>query len=65
MIPMSWLSVDNLQLEQAAAAIVGAFSQLHDKGLIGDADLVELSYRFAGELVDVEAVLARGRSARR
>jgi hypothetical protein len=26
----------------------------------GDADLLELSYRFAGELVDVERVLERG-----
>lgn len=52
---------DNLQLARAAGAIVGAFGQLHDKGLIGDADLLELSYRFAGELVDVEQVLVRGR----
>ncbi len=52
---------DNLQLAQAVSSIVGAFSGLHDKGLIGDADLVELSYRFAGELVDVEQVLERGR----
>ncbi len=52
---------DNLQLAQAAASIVSAFLGLHDKGLIGDADLLELSYRFAGELVDVEQVLERAR----
>ena len=48
---------DNLQLAPSAAQIVTAFGQLHDKGLIGDADLLDLSYRFAGELVDVEAML--------
>jgi len=42
---------DNLQLAQAAAAIVGAFGQLHDKGIIDDAALLDLAYRFAGELV--------------
>ena len=52
---------DNLQLAQSAAAIVGAFRQLHDKGLIGDADRQDVAYRFAGELVDVEKVLERGR----
>ena len=40
---------------------MSAFSGLHDKGLIGDADLLDVAYRFAGELVDVEAVLERGR----
>jgi hypothetical protein len=33
------------------------FGQLRDKGFIGDAALVNQSYRFAGELVDVEQVL--------
>jgi hypothetical protein len=51
---------DNLQLAQSAKTIIDGFLQLHDRGLIGDADLVELSYRFAGELVDVEEVLGRG-----
>ena len=41
---------DNLQLAQAAQAIVTAFGALHDKGLIPDEALVDLSYRFAGEL---------------
>jgi hypothetical protein len=48
-------------LAQAAQAIVAAFGALHDKGLIPDEALVDLSYRFAGELVDVEAVLGRAR----
>ena len=52
---------DNLQLAQAAQAIVTAFGALHDKGLIPDEALVDLSYQFAGELVDVEEVLGRAR----
>ncbi|CAA9292671.1 MAG: hypothetical protein AVDCRST_MAG26-4219 [uncultured Chloroflexia bacterium] len=52
---------DNLQLAQAAKAIVDSFGRLHDKGLIDDAALVDLAYRFAGELVDVERVLGRAR----
>jgi hypothetical protein len=49
---------DNLQLAQA---IVSAFGAPHDKGLIPDEALVDLSYRFAGELVGVEEVLGRAR----
>ncbi len=52
---------DNLQLAQSAKTVIDGFSQLHAKGLIGDADLLDLAYRFAGELVDVEAVLERGK----
>ncbi len=50
---------DNLQLAQSAKTIIDGFLQLHDRGLIGDADLLDLSYRFAGELVNVEQVLER------
>ena len=53
---------DNLQLAQSAKSIIDGFMQLHAKGLVGDADLVDLAYRFAGELVDVEAVLDRARA---
>ena len=52
---------DNLQLAQATQAIVATFGALHDKGLIPDEALVDLSYRFAGELVDVDEVLGRAR----
>ena len=47
---------------QSAKTIIDGFLQLHGKGLIGDADLLDLAYRFAGELVDVEAVLERTRA---
>ena len=52
---------DNLALAQSAKTIIDGFTQLHAKGLIGDADLVDLAYRFAGELVDVDEVLGRGK----
>ncbi len=39
--------------------------QLHDKGIICDKDLLDICYRFAGELVDVEQVLERGASRAR
>ncbi len=51
---------DNLQLAQSAKTIIDGFAQLHAKGLIGDRELVDLAYRFAGELVDVDEVLGRG-----
>ncbi len=41
-------------------AIIESFGLLHDKGLIDDTALVDLAYRFAGELVDVDEVLGRG-----
>lgn len=55
---------DNLQLAQSAKTIIDGFVQLYDKGLIGDAELVDLAYRFAGEIVDVEEVLEDGRKPR-
>ena len=51
---------DNLQLAQSAKTIIDGFAQLHEKGLIGDQDLVDLGYRFAGELVNVDEVLGQG-----
>lgn len=53
---------DNLQLAQSAAQIISGFGQLHDKGLMSDADYVDMAYRFAGELVDVDAALERAKS---
>jgi hypothetical protein len=40
---------DNLQLVQSAKTIIDGFAQLHEKGLIGDQDLVDLLYRFGGD----------------
>jgi hypothetical protein len=54
---------DNAALAVAAAAIVGNFKELRDRGLIDDAELLRLSYKFAGEIIDVEEMLARGKAA--
>jgi hypothetical protein len=45
---------DNQALAGAAKAIVEAFTNLHEKGLIDDSELLRLAYRFAGEAVDAE-----------
>jgi hypothetical protein len=50
---------DNSELAGAAAEIVSAFSDLHSRGLIDDAELLRLAYRFAGEVVDIPALLQR------
>lgn len=54
---------DNAALAVAASTAVSAFSSLRDRALIDDGELLRLAYRFAGEVVDVEAMLARGRRA--
>lgn len=48
---------DNSELAGAAAEIVTAFSSLHARGLIDDAELLRLAYRFAGEVVDIPVLL--------
>jgi hypothetical protein len=49
-----------LEPAQLAKTIIDGVTQMHEKGLIGDQDLVDLAYRFAWELVDVDEVLGRG-----
>jgi hypothetical protein len=48
---------DNASLAEAAGRVIAAFSLLHEKGLIEDAELLRLAYRFAGEVVDVDEIL--------
>ncbi len=55
-------SRDNLQLGLAARHIIGVLAQLRDRGLIDDAEMLRLTYRFFGEVADVNDLLARGRS---
>jgi hypothetical protein len=52
---------DNASLAVAAEGIIKAFVQLRDRGLIDDAELLRLAYRFAGEVVDIPAVLQAAR----
>jgi hypothetical protein len=54
---------DNAALAAAASTIVGSFAALRDRGLIDDQEFMRMVYRFAGEVVDIEQLLARGREA--
>jgi hypothetical protein len=54
---------DNAALAAAASTIVGSFAALRDRGLIDDQELMRMAYRFAGEVVDIEELLARGAEA--
>ena len=54
---------DNAALAVAASTIVGSFITLRDRGLIDDQELMRIAYRFCGEVVDVEDMLARGARA--
>ena len=54
---------DNMALAMAASNIMPALGSLREHGLVDDAELLRLFYRFCGESVDVEEMLARGRQA--
>lgn len=53
---------DNVSLAMAASNISQAVKDLRDRGLIDDAELLRLVYRFCGETVDIEELLKRGRA---
>ena len=52
---------DNASLAQAMRA--AALTPLRERGLIDDAELLRLIYRFGGEVADIDALLARARPA--
>ena len=54
---------DNAALATAASTVIGAFSELRDRQLIDDSELLRMSYRFASEVVDIEDMLVRGAAA--
>ena len=54
---------DNVSLAMAASNISSVLGQARDRGLLDDAEYLRLLYRFCGESVDVEEMLARGRKA--
>jgi hypothetical protein len=56
-------SRDNVSLAMATMNIFGVLKDLRDRKLMDDAELLRLVYRFAGEVVDVEDMLARGSQA--
>ena len=49
---------DNAAMALAANNILSAFGQARDRGLIDDAELLRLLYRFSGETIDVEDMLS-------
>jgi hypothetical protein len=51
---------DNAALAQAAAQVAAAWADLRARRVIDDAELLRMVYKFAGELVDVPELLARG-----
>lgn len=54
---------DNVSLAAAGQDITNMLMQLHQQGVIDDKELVRLSYKFAGEVVDVEEIIAAARAA--
>jgi hypothetical protein len=56
---------DNQALASAAASAAAAFGGLRDRGLIDDAELLRLAYRFAGEVVDAQETLRRARGGQK
>lgn len=56
-------SRDNASLAVAATSIFAPFAKLRGMGLIDDAELLRMVYRFSGETTDVEEMLRRGKRA--
>ena len=54
---------DNVALGLAGNHILAVVTQLRDRGLIDDAELLRVAYRFIGETAQVEELLQRGRAA--
>jgi hypothetical protein len=54
---------DNAALAAAGVAVVNAFARLRDREVIDDFELVRMAYKFAGEVVDVDALLKAGEKA--
>jgi hypothetical protein len=54
---------DNAALAVAASTIVGAFTEMRDRGLVDDHELLRVVYKFAGEIGDVEELLKKGGAA--
>lgn len=53
---------DNVSLSMAASNISQVLTNLRDRGLIDDAELLRLVYRFCGETVNIEDLLTRSRA---
>jgi hypothetical protein len=54
---------DNVSLAMATSNLVNSLVVLRDREMIDDSEFLRLVYRFAGESVDVDEMLARGKAA--
>jgi hypothetical protein len=54
---------DNISLAMAASNLVNSLMILRDRQMMDDSEFLRLTYRFLGEAVDVDAMLARGKEA--
>ena len=54
---------DNVALGMAANHIMAVLTQLRDRALIDDAELLRVVYRFFGEVGDISQLLESGRAA--
>jgi hypothetical protein len=54
---------DNGTLAQAAGLMVSALTNLRDRQVIDDAELLRMIYKFAGEEISIEDMLKRGKKA--
>jgi hypothetical protein len=51
---------DNVSHSIATVNILNALERLYDMGLISQRELLRATYRFAGESVDIDEILAEG-----
>ena len=56
-------SRDNVALAMAANHISAVLTELRDRSLIDDAEMLRVAYRFFGEVPDIAALLERGKAA--
>ncbi len=54
---------DNISLAMASSNMINVLCELRDRQLIDNAEFIRLLYRFAGESVDAEDLLKRGKAA--
>jgi hypothetical protein len=52
---------DNAALAIAASSMASALVELYDRGLIDEAELLRMVYRFSGEVVDVQDLVKKGK----
>ena len=53
---------DNVALATATDNIYNSFNQLHDLGLVTDNEFLRMIYRFSGETIDIEEILAEAKA---